>query len=217
MIGRFLATIFLLVLFGSSVSAETLDVFFGNKLRAEDVWADNIEWRYPLGEVVKYRIKKTKTGENGVVVEWLLPDNRTAIKVRYVYGQLDFNLPFELVSSTTWVKEDHSAELFLAQVLYFNSREKRSEPLMMRRCSGSVCENILLTPSLDLMSRQFGSGVARDIANQKTLQVYSLTHDYAGNVIRELSINFREDPYIQYEFFYNKEEKIYKIVTKVSK
>ncbi|MDP2668676.1 MAG: hypothetical protein Q8P07_02475 [bacterium] len=209
---RILTAVLFLILFQGSVFAETLDVFFGNKLRAEDVWADTVEWQYPLGDTVKYRIKKIKTGENGVVVEWLLPNSQVAIRIRYVYGRLDFNLPLELISATTWVKEEYSPEPFLAQVMHFTSREKRNEPLTMYYCAMGPCETLEMVPAYDKKGR-IVSGVVRNIDSETILHRYMLTYGADGKVQEEISINLRGNPNIEQRSFYNKEGKIYKITT----
>lgn len=204
---------------GSVAQAETLNVFFGSVLRAEDVWGDVIEWQYPMGPTVKYAIKVTKQ-ENAATAFWYFPQGKLALRIEYTYDRIDFNQPLELVRGKTWVWDEEARRMCFVDELEFNSRENRTLPLTMTHISSAPCSSDAVSPDFWELSAQFDDkgrpikGVLKDISSGAIVQIHTMKYDSSGNVTQEMTHNFKDYPNIESTFLYNHRGKIYKIIQK---
>ncbi|MBI2121792.1 MAG: hypothetical protein HYT98_01585 [Candidatus Sungbacteria bacterium] len=214
-----IGTVIFLFSFSGIAKAETLDVFFGSVLRAEDVWGDVIEWQYPTGQIVKYAVKVEKK-EDAATAFWYYPNGGLALRIEYTYGRIDFNQPLELVRGKTWLWDKDEGQMCFVDELEFNSRENRTLPLTMTHISSAPCSREAVYPDFWELSVQFGDkwrpirGTLKDISSEKIIQTHIVEYDSLGNVTKEVVYNFKDYPNVENTFLYNHRGKIYKIIQK---
>lgn len=219
MLKRVIASVLFLFACAGIGHAETLDVFFGSTLRAEDVWGEVIEWRYPTGDTVNYTVKVVKNG-NAATAFWKYPNGRIALRIEYTYEQFDFNQPLELVRGKTWAWDFEAQEMCFVDELEFNSRENRTLPLTMTHISSAPCSRDSVYPEFWELVPQFDekgrpvSGTLKDISSGKVVQRHSMEYDKLGNVVKEITYNFKDYPNVENTFLYNLQGKINRIIQK---
>lgn len=215
----FIGALFFCLMSVNVVRAETLNVFFGPTLRAEDVWGDVIEWHYPTGQIVKYAVKVEKK-EDAATAFWYYPKGGLSLRIEYTYSRIDFNQPLELVRAKTWMWNEEAWDMCLVDELEFNSRENRTLPLTMTHISSAPCSQDSVFPDFWELSAQFDDkgrpikGVLKNISSGAIVQIHTMKYDSSGNITQEMTHNFKDYPNVENTFFYNRHGKIHKIIQK---